>query len=151
MRGKAQRIFARLLVQGITPARAGKSRRGGAPTFGNGDHPRACGEKTKKQAEKERNPGSPPRVRGKVYRAVLLVAFVGITPARAGKRLRCSSCNCPLWDHPRACGEKILLLLLVRWGLGSPPRVRGKGGHCPHSFSGVRITPARAGKSPASP
>ena len=53
-------------------------------------------------------------------------------------------------DHPRVCGEKCGPL---RWGPeipGSPPRVRGKGQWmlCRHFLPG--ITPACAGKSPAS-
>ena len=56
----------------------------------------------------------------------------GITPAYAGK-----SCVfvffCVLkWDHPRVCGEKLLVLPLVLLRRGSPPRMRGKGKtvHC---------------------
>ena len=72
----------------ITPACAGKSsvhtRRSGT----NGDHPRVCGEKLLEQTRHFRLLGSPPRVRGKVLLAFLLI-FVGrITPACAGKRLK---------------------------------------------------------------
>ena len=49
-------------------------------------------------------------------------------------------------DHPRACGEKQLSQVYVELGLGSPPRMRGKGGHCFDGIRCFRITPAHAGK-----
>ena len=51
--------------------------------------------------------GSPPRVRGKVSEALKRGKEVGITPARAGKRVGLSKPRASGWDHPRACGEKL--------------------------------------------
>ncbi len=51
----------------------------------------------------------------------------GITPACAGNR-RITMCVWPpKRDHPRVCGEQPGLIVLPRYGLGSPPRVRGTG------------------------
>ena len=45
MRGKALELFGGAVVDGITPACAGKSCPPQAPTFTRQDHPRVCGEK----------------------------------------------------------------------------------------------------------
>ena len=71
----------------------------------------------------------------------------GITPAYAGKRVRCSQQALPRTDHPRMCGEKPLGLAPAGWPSGSPPRMRGKGEGQGNSHQERRITPAYAGKS----
>ena len=48
MRGKGQRPRRSYPFRRITPAHAGKRRRASACTLLSWDHPRACGEKTKK-------------------------------------------------------------------------------------------------------
>ena len=48
VRGKACCYFSSCRNNGITPACAGKSRTGSGPVPGPKDHPRVCGEKTKK-------------------------------------------------------------------------------------------------------
>ena len=50
---------------GITPACAGKRSNRIWKGITCGDHPRVCGEKTMPRPKTPRNPGSPPRVRGK--------------------------------------------------------------------------------------
>ena len=50
------------------------------------DHPRACGEKINFISTNAAIKGSPPRMRGKVERAVERHADMRITPAHAGKR-----------------------------------------------------------------
>ena len=85
MRGKGvvQRQIA--LVVGITPACAGKSASTNADRFSVQDHPRVCGEKLKFGTNVTKNPGSPPRVRGKGIVHVFVPEKLGITPAYAGK------------------------------------------------------------------
>ena len=72
---------------------------------------------------------------------------VGITPACAGKSL----CNLYISvvpkDHPRVCGEKTPMRSEGVRGVGSPPRVRGKGRPGRLRVWLARITPACAGKS----
>ena len=48
MRGKVEAEEEQAGLQGITPAYAGKSLRAASTNADMGDHPRVCGEKTKK-------------------------------------------------------------------------------------------------------
>ena len=85
-------------------------------------------------------------MRGKVRQNSPLCPWAGITPACAGKRGISAASICPIWDHPRVCGEKSSALGVSRSGGGSPPRVRGKAMQAQEQREGVRITPACAGK-----
>ena len=91
--------------------------------------------------------GSPPRVRGKAKGQVLAALAVGITPACAGKSICRRARRSAAWDHPRVCGEKIILRKYAPGCAGSPPRVRGKAPMPGAQDAGRRITPACAGKS----
>ena len=73
-----------------------------------------------------------------------------ITPARAGKTSPWTIGFGAEQDHPRACGENLPKRRLYSGRCGSPPRVRGKPFTPPSGTLGVRITPARAGKTPCS-
>ena len=85
MRGKVI-VRSRNAVQiGITPAYAGKSARILKRRTEKRDHPRVCGEKLKFGTNVTKNPGSPPRVRGKGIVHVFVPEKLGITPAYAGK------------------------------------------------------------------
>ena len=90
--------------------------------------------------------GSPPRMRGKVYKITPPWFSIRITPAYAGKRAWFSYCGCQDRDHPRVCGEKALSTFSSRKNSGSPPRMRGKV-LCGRSSAGRHgITPAYAEK-----
>ena len=65
MRGKAPERWTSGITQTITPAYAGKSARILKRRTEKRDHPRVCGEKLKFGTNVTKNPGSPPRVRGK--------------------------------------------------------------------------------------
>ena len=85
VRGKVI-VRSRNAVQiGITPAYAGKSARILKRRTEKRDHPRVCGEKLKFGTNVTKNPGSPPRVRGKGIVHVFVPEKLGITPAYAGK------------------------------------------------------------------
>ena len=71
----------------------------------------------------------------------------GITPACAGKRVRQHRRAGGKRDHPRVCGEKGSRYREIIRSMGSPPRVRGKGGIGIYSTFTHGITPACAGKS----
>ena len=147
MRGKVI-VRSRNAVQiGITPAYAGKSARILKRRTEKRDHPRVCGEKLKFGTNVTKNPGSPPRVRGKGIVHVFVPEKLGITPAYAGKSQRSRPGECSRRDHPRVCGEKLDRMLHHRRMTGSPPRVRGKGAHKPVRLLDGGITPAYAGKS----
>ena len=105
-----------------------------------------CGEKIFAEIIKTEFLGSPPRVRGKVYRVTFNGNISRITPACAGKRSLPTDFCSGIRDHPRVCGEKSIANCIYHPPLGSPPRVRGK---VPVTLSTLplsRITPACAGK-----
>ena len=71
----------------------------------------------------------------------------GIIPAYAG-----STCPSQKWcrwwrDHPRVCGEHLVLLLLVRLAQGSSPRMRGAPVWKDPYAIGNGIIPAYAGST----
>ena len=94
--------------------------------------------------------GSPPRMRGKVMRKEILRIIHGITPAYAGKREGPKNAQSKVGDHPRVCGEKCIPLTRGHGRQGSPPRMRGKVTSLIPALPLHGITPAYAGKSPAS-
>ena len=146
MRGKGQHIHERRVDQGITPAYAGKSISSILMNSMMLDHPRVCGEKQDIVAQSIFVLGSPPRMRGKDLRSDYSGNPQRITPAYAGKRLHHGQfAGCP-WDYPRVCGEKNLAPEKGDTKKGSPPRMRGKEPNHHERKTGVRITPAYAGK-----
>ena len=70
-----------------------------------------------------------------------------ITPAGAGKTLNRRIDRCYRQDHPRRCGENSRNQTTQRWGVGSPPQVRGKLHHSQSPNGLLGITPAGAGKT----
>ena len=86
-------------------------------------------------------------MRGKVQLLPVHHDKVGITPACAGKRLRCTSVQTFRWDHPRMCGEKLIPCGQCIGCRGSPPRMRGKGPAAAVMRITGGIAPAHAGKS----
>ena len=106
MRGKVVRTPPVVVVNGITPAYAGKSRSPAGCNCARTDHPRVCGEKYKVYVYNTVDKGSPPRMRGKDGGCAYSFIPAGITPAYAGKRANRPSWSFGVWDHPRVCGEK---------------------------------------------
>ena len=131
----------------ITPARAGKTRRGICSASHCRDHPRACGENSSPSSRFRAVRGSPPRVRGKPGHRLALLLHGGITPARAGKTHRPTRRRSETSDHPRACGENCAAGHETPCRRGSPPRVRGKPMFARIAEPIQGITPARAGKT----
>ena len=85
-------------------------------------------------------------MRGKDTNMFQLTSYGRITPAYAGKRNNVNRRYEVRQDHPRVCGEKLIILITILLIIGSPPRVRGKeDGRKRHKL--LRgITPACAGK-----
>ena len=147
MRGKAGPLRGLSGRQGITPACAGKRAASSSRAAARSDHPRVCGEKHPSTAIRQRNTGSPPRVRGKVRVQAPVQEHRGITPDCAGKSGRESGTRACCRDHPRACGEKVPITCVPKYALGSPPHVRGKAFGLVLYKVEIGITPACAGKS----
>ena len=87
MRGKVSKENVPVLINGITPAYAGKSVKLLAPWSGFQDHPRLCGEKKQKSVSSLTVPGSPPPMRGKGSSTLQPRRQQRITPAYAGKSM----------------------------------------------------------------
>ena len=126
MRGKVYNSPVFICNVGITPAYAGKSR---------------WYVRTAKIFL-----GSPPPMRGKDGKTYAIDESQRITPAYAGKRYLACIEVAKIQDHPRLCGEKLMIDLSVSWVRGSPPPMRGKVPTVPRIAESYRITPAYAGK-----
>ena len=149
VRGKGPEFVAVVLLAGITPAYAGKSAVKSLLCHRVGDHPRVCGEKFRLTSVTTPQRGSPPRMRGKELSVSAHCHICGITPAYAGKSEAVNGPGIAGKDHPRVCGEKRECIQKMKYGSGSPPRMRGKGTANACRSSLIGITPAYAGKSAA--
>ena len=87
MRGKLSSDKPILSATEITPADAGKTKTPTLAVLLARDHPRGCGENSNGRRFSNSIAGSPPRMRGKPGVLLPAWAFVGITPADAGKTL----------------------------------------------------------------
>ena len=146
MRGKGEVEAGKESVDRITPAYAGKRGRCPRPAGRRWDHPRVCGEKIRARLHPRFLVGSPPRMRGKERKRCCTATGTGITPAYAGKSRLHTSVLPWRRDHPRICGEKERWQGIWNSGVGSPPRMRGKGNVSHYHEQEPRITPAYAGK-----
>ena len=147
VRGEAGGHSERRTLKRITPACAGRSRRMKQWTQDRKDNHRVCGEKDRRPLSVSCSMGSPPRVRGEVRVAVLVLAERRITPACAGRRRVVGRVCLAAWDHPRVCGEKRFAGISAVSSSGSPPRVRGEDDRGVLRLYAHRITPACAGRS----
>ena len=133
--------------RGITPACAGNRWGSSAKSPHSWDHPRVCGEQFLAYPPKQRYKGSPPRVRGTAFPRLGGANCSGITPACAGNSGGlCVLCGRP-GDHPRVCGEQVMVRKIAGVVGGSPPRVRGTVHAVCKQHLGRGITPACAGNS----
>ena len=147
VRGKRNECTGHPVVQGIIPARAGKTAPTSMTARSRTDHPRACGENWAPWTRVSTLWGSSPRVRGKLLELLGDPGAAGIIPARAGKTTYPCESSSAIPDHPRACGENGGGALVHERGSGSSPRVRGKLGEGAGQVPHVGIIPARAGKT----
>ena len=85
VRGKRVRVHARVLVFGLIPACAGKTKSYCRTWRLVGAHPRVCGENELERRHLHTIPGSSPRVRGKHCFDNNLSVRSGLIPACAGK------------------------------------------------------------------
>ena len=86
-------------------------------------------------------------MRGKVAAIGGIGAAVRITPAYAGKRIQRVFFLIRFQDHPRLCGEKLVVEIAHSGDRGSPPPMRGKAASNRVDMDSAGITPAYAGKS----
>ena len=132
----------------LIPARAGKTVSfSGSPSHAQA-HPRAGGENVVTVPRQAGKSGSSPRGRGKQCRCRGWSFSARLIPARAGKTRRHARFHDRRWAHPRAGGENAYLTFLPAGANGSSPRGRGKPRVWRSVMRGVRLIPARAGKTP---
>ena len=92
---------------------------------GASDHPRMCGEHLMDALSSIAGTGSSPHVRGARRVAPGVDAGSGIIPACAGSTLKLTMSVVVIADHPRMCGEHLVLMGLDILLGGSSPHVRG--------------------------
>ena len=147
MRGKASQYGYDSYENRITPAYAGKRKNTVKTTKGEyGSPPPMRGKATTLEVDKSSH-GITPAYAGKSFAKQKNHATGGITPAYAGKRPLHFRQSCDRWDHPRLCGEKCVIFVIMLKGGGSPPPMRGKDIAAYAKKYKSRITPAYAGKS----
>ena len=136
---------------GIIPACAGNTAGARSCTAWRRDHPRVCGEHSRRTATVSVTLGSSPRVRGTLHGAGVAHERVGIIPACAGNTQPGRNLGRRRRDHPRVCGEHSAENMSANAQAGSSPRVRGT----PHSYFPIDahcgIIPACAGNTLENP
>ncbi|CAG7844724.1 hypothetical protein USB125703_00971 [Pseudoclavibacter triregionum] len=132
---------------GITPARAGSTRRASSTRPCRGDHPRSRGEHWQDLRREWANVGSPPLARGALLRVPVRERVPGITPARAGSTQCRARPTTGVRDHPRSRGEHCADTVPTITPPGSPPLARGARRGTGAGADAPGITPARAGST----
>ena len=132
---------------GIIPACAGNTAGARSCTAWRRDHPRVCGEHSRRTATVSVTLGSSPRVRGTLHGAGVAHERVGIIPACAGNTQPGRNLGRRRRDHPRVCGEHSAENMSANAQAGSSPRVRGTPRRETASLSLCGIIPACAGNT----
>ena len=145
-RGRAVGTPLRVTVIGNTPACAGKGPTEAGAECGGWEHPRVRGEGFAAPAGAKYRRGTPPRARGRGSPAPEGTRLPGNTPACAGKGQRWPGWPARAREHPRVRGEGQTTINGILYGLGTPPRARGRVTRSSLSACGRGNTPACAGK-----
>ena len=147
-RGKRQASCVDVLLIGLIPAHAGKTRHTLCPSSSGTAHPRSRGENSNAADRSTPAGGSSPLTRGKLVEGARLFDVVGLIPAHAGKTPLVSHRAISRPAHPRSRGEneyQVRKSVTVR---GSSPLTRGKPDTLTHTSGSKRLIPAHAGKTP---
>ena len=131
---------------GIIPAYAGSTSRYILKPKLTRDHPRVCGEHFDFNITGHSCMGSSPRMRGALVPRDYHEPHGGIIPAYAGSTELVLITQGWGWDHPRVCGEHLVVVLLLR-PTGSSPRMRGAPLERLKASAARGIIPAYAGST----
>ena len=131
----------------ISPACAGNTSPGTPPTASPTDQPRVRGEHSGIAQGPLMGPGSAPRARGTLCKAVLPDTPTRISPACAGNTARYRRHPSGQADQPRVRGEHITRHAHRPYDDGSAPRARGTPHVHPAATHVHRISPACAGNT----
>ena len=147
VRGTLQRRRCQRTIPGIIPACAGNTGSSSEKHSYGWDHPRVCGEHSRRVRLGGYRRGSSPRVRGTPGAAALNALYPGIIPACAGNTSTTRARRCRPRDHPRVCGEHAHVRAVEAADEGSSPRVRGTPGMAEAGQAHHGIIPACAGNT----
>ena len=134
-------------LQGLIPARAGKTRRSERTIAASAAHPRSRGENNLSEDDSSFWRGSSPLARGKRAATESTRAIARLIPARAGKTARWPRRRRRPQAHPRSRGENTLTLSRLPMSVGSSPLARGKPLMPWQRQVADGLIPARAGKT----
>ena len=147
VRGARDREHSLYLWPGIIPACAGSTASVQPTPSLDWDHPRLCGEHSVPQGQRSESKGSSPLVRGARPSRPRERAEFGIIPACAGSTPFRRPSRRSSRDHPRLCGEHLVVSSCSDDISGSSPLVRG----APHALRladlDTGIIPACAGST----
>jgi len=125
VRGTLAATQQEIVALRFIPARAGNAFLSASRFAASAVHPRACGERCTNSPDTYKLIGSSPRVRGTQWLGSLQASRDRFIPARAGNAIDAATTNRAIAVHPRACGERIVILTAPTPSAGSSPRVRG--------------------------
>ncbi len=125
MRGALHDTVPGSRKDGIIPADAGSTRVLTLYGVVHPDHPRGCGEHLLVNAILPFRPKSSPRMRRALVYFERARPDRRIIPADAESTPRTYPPTGPNRDHPRECGEHIVVLIVLALSGGSSPRMRG--------------------------
>ena len=148
MRGARWRDSPCSLPPRIIPADAGSTKNRDTPGGLQRDHPRGCGEHSSMMICVYAQLGSSPRMRGAPCCPDGDSQAQGIIPADAGSTPDRVAGATIVRDHPRGCGEHIILMDVLDTQHGSSPRMRGALAGRLGLIRRSRIIPADAGSTP---
>ena len=140
-------IIHAVVTERIIPADAGSTICVSAPRRMREDHPRGCGEHDCGVCWLDCEAGSSPRMRGARVGGQPAVQERRIIPADAGSTRPWSSRSRRRRDHPRGCGEHLLVIRILGSCSGSSPRMRGAPAAMRGNTTPGRIIPADAGST----
>ena len=147
MRGKRCPTPPRRPRRRNIPAYAGKTSPNPQSDSPLSEHPRVCGENGLALRGGDSTPGTSPRMRGKPHRHRYPTHHPGNIPAYAGKTVLRITAVPEDAEHPRVCGENVILFCTAYGSHGTSPRMRGKRGGAAGSVLLERNIPAYAGKT----
>ena len=131
----------------IIPTCTGNTQSGRLTSKFKWDHPRTCGEHSTVTISPLLSVGSSPHVRGALSQLQCPCRWLGIIPACAGSTRTLRGFRTGRWDHPRMCGEHVVLPPFFWTVSGSSPHVRGALARVGHLRPQPGIIPACAGST----
>ena len=148
-RGKRSALGGRVVVGGLIPAHAGKTRAGRGQAWSPTAHPRSRGENVSTRISTTDHTGSSPLTRGKLVTGFRCLGSWGLIPAHAGKTGDVVLIVFLPGAHPRSRGENGTGRSSSIMSEGSSPLTRGKPVRAMGVANALGLIPAHAGKTPA--